>query len=42
MPAGGCGQAGRCPVVPREYERGEVDLMRKLEEARQCAGPGIE
>ena len=38
----GCGQAGCRPVVPSEYERGEVDFMRKLEEAGQCGGPWIE
>ena len=38
----GCGQAGCRPVVPSECERGEVDFMRKLEEAAQCGGPWIE
>ena len=38
----GCGQAGCRPVVPSERERGEVDFMRKLEEAVQCGGPWIE
>ena len=38
----GCGRADCRPVVPSEHERGEVDFMRKLEEALQCGGPGIE
>ena len=38
----GCGQAGRRPVVAREYEDGEVDFMGKPEEASKCAGPRIE
>ena len=38
----GCGLAGCRPVVPSECERGEVDFMRKLEEADQCGGPWIE
>jgi hypothetical protein len=38
----GCRRAGCRPVVPSEYERGEVDFMRKLEEAGQCGGPWIE
>jgi hypothetical protein len=38
----GCGQGGCRPVVPSERERGEVDFMRKLEEADQCGGPRIE
>jgi hypothetical protein len=29
----GRGRPGCSPVVPRKYERGEVDFMRKLEEA---------
>jgi hypothetical protein len=38
----GCGRAGGRPVVPSERKRGEVDFMRKLEEAAQSGGPGIE
>jgi hypothetical protein len=38
----GCGLAGCGPVVPSECERGEVDFMRKLEQADQCGGPWIE
>ena len=38
----GCGLAGRRPIVPSEDEGREVDFMRKLEKAGQCAGPGIE
>src|SRR6478752_2398587 len=38
----GCGRAGCRPVVPSECERGEVDFMRKLEEAAQCGAPWIE
>ena len=30
------------PVVLSEHERGEVDFVRKLEEALQRGGPGIE
>ena len=37
----GFGQAGCRSVVPSEYERGEVDFMRKLEEAGQCGSPWI-
>ena len=38
----GGGRAGGRPVVPGEHERGEVDFMRKLDEAVQRGGPGIE
>jgi hypothetical protein len=38
----GCGRVGRRPVVTGEYEGGEVDFMRKLEEASKCAGAWIE
>ena len=38
----GCGLAGCRPVVPSEREGGEVDLMRKLEEAGKCGGSWIE
>jgi hypothetical protein len=38
----GCGLAGRGPVVHSECERGEVDFMRKLDEALQCGRPRIE
>jgi hypothetical protein len=30
------------PVVPREYERREVDFMRKLDQAPERGRPGIE
>ena len=36
------GGAGGRPVVLGEHERGEVDFMRKLDEAIQRGGPGIE
>jgi hypothetical protein len=39
---GGCGRAGCRPVILCEYERGEVDFMRKLDEALQCGRPRIE
>ena len=39
---GGCGRAVGRPVVLSEHERGEVDFMRKLEEAFQRGGPRIE
>jgi hypothetical protein len=38
----GCAAAGGGPVVPSEHERGEVDFMRKLDEASECGGPWIE
>ena len=38
----GFGQAGCRPVVLSEYERREIDFMRKLEEAGQCGSPWIE
>jgi hypothetical protein len=38
----GCAGAGGRPVVPSEHERGEVDFMRKLDEASECGGPWIE
>jgi hypothetical protein len=36
--------AGRArrPVVPREHEGGEVDLMRELEKALERGGPRVE
>src|SRR5688572_2130817 len=37
-----CGRTVGRPVVPSERERGEVDLMRELEEALQRGGPRIE
>ena len=38
----GCRWAVGRPVVLSEHECGEVDFMRKLEEAFQRGGPGIE
>src|SRR4029078_9457539 len=38
---GGGGAVGR-PIVPSEHERGEIDIMRELEETLQRGGPGIE
>ena len=38
----GCGWAVGRPIVPSEYERREIDLMRELEEPLQCGGPRIE
>src|SRR5712664_3317321 len=38
----GARRAARRPVVLGERERGEVDLMRELEEAFQRGGPGME
>jgi hypothetical protein len=37
-----CGRIGRRPVVPGEYERGEVDFMRKLDQSLKRGRPGIE
>jgi hypothetical protein len=39
---GSRGRAGGRPVVPSEHERGEVDFVRKLEEASKCGGPWME
>src|SRR5262245_40757936 len=37
-----CAWARGRPVVPREHERGEIDFMRKLDEARERDGPRSE
>ena len=42
LTAFGCGWALGCPVVASEYEGGEIDLARELEQPLQCRGPGIE
>src|SRR5262245_66015953 len=37
-----CAWARGRPVIPREHERGEIDFMRKLDEARERGGPRSE